>query len=161
MLQHMHRRSFLIALAGFVVILMAGTFSYGQGKKKGSDNMPAEILELVNKHRAGRHLKPLQMNALITHEAEVHSHNMATGKVEFGHDGYDERMDRLTRKIKKSTGSAENVAYGPHTAEAVVQSWLESPGHRKNIEGDYNLTGIGIAKNASGRPYYTQIFIKN
>jgi uncharacterized protein YkwD len=37
--------------------------------------------------------------------------------------------------------------------------WLNSPGHRKNIEGPYNLTGIAMAKAKDGTMYFTQIFI--
>jgi uncharacterized protein YkwD len=38
--------------------------------------------------------------------------------------------------------------------------WINSPGHRENIEGDYNLSGIGIYKNRNGVLYFTHIFIK-
>jgi len=41
-----------------------------------------------------------------------------------------------------------------------VQGWLKSPGHRKNIKGDFDVTGIGVSKNAQGDYYFTQIFIK-
>jgi uncharacterized protein YkwD len=33
------------------------------------------------------------------------------------------------------------------------------PGHRKNIEGPYEVTGIGVARNAQGEVYFTQIFV--
>ncbi|MEB3337507.1 MAG: hypothetical protein VKJ46_08605 [Leptolyngbyaceae bacterium] len=36
---------------------------------------------------------------------------------------------------------------------------MKSPGHLKNIKGQYNLTGIGIAKDSQGKYYFTQIFI--
>ena len=29
---------------------------------------------------------------------------------------------------------------------SVIQSWLGSSGHKKNIEGDFNLTGIAVKK---------------
>ena len=59
----------------------------------------------------------------------------------------------------KGTSGAENVAYGAETAEEVVRMWLKSPGHKKNIEGKYNYTGIGIARGRNGQLYYTQLFI--
>jgi uncharacterized protein YkwD len=46
------------------------------------------------------------------------------------------------------------------TAHKVVDGWLHSPGHKKNIEGDYNFTGIGVSKDKNGRIYYTQIFLR-
>ena len=44
--------------------------------------------------------------------------------------------------------------------EKAVIDWINSPGHHKNIVGDFNLTGIGIAKNNEGKYYFNQIFIK-
>jgi len=41
-----------------------------------------------------------------------------------------------------------------------VNSWLNSSGHKKNIEGNYSHTGVGIAKNQYGTLYFTQIFVK-
>ncbi len=48
-------------------------------------------------------------------------------------------------------------------AGAAVNAWLASTGHRQNIEGDYHLTGVGVASpdNDSLTFYFTQIFIKN
>ena len=60
------------------------------------------------------------------------------------------------------SAAAENVAYNSgysDPATQAVQGWLKSTGHRQNLEGNYNLTGIGIAKNAKGEYYFTQIFI--
>ncbi len=117
------------------------------------------ILTLVNKHRAGMGLKPLKMNDVIEKAAERHSSNMAAKKIPFGHDGFDERMKGITQQLGGANGWAENVLMGAGTAEKAVDMWLHSPGHKKNIEGNYNLTGIGIVKGADGQLYYTQIFV--
>ncbi len=118
------------------------------------------ILTLVNKHRAGMGLKPLKMNEAIEKAAEQHSRNMATQKIPFGHDGFDERMKNISQQLGGATGWAENVALGAETAERAVDMWLHSPGHKKNIEGKYSFTGIGIVKGADGQLYYTQIFVE-
>ena len=151
----------LAGITLFMVMLLGSTLSFGQGQKQNMAALSDEVLVLINQHRASMHLKPLKANPIIVKEAEGHSRNMANKTVEFGHDGFDERSDRIMKKIRPSHASAENVAYGARTAKAVVEMWLESPGHRKNIEGDYNLTGIGIAKSTTGTLYYTQIFIKD
>jgi uncharacterized protein YkwD len=44
-------------------------------------------------------------------------------------------------------------------AEEIVRGWLASPGHRKNIEGSYAFTGVGVVRSASGKLYVTQIFV--
>ena len=86
---------------------------------------------------------------------------MAKKSVAFGHDGFEARVKVLGKKIKNISASAENVAYSTRDAQAVVTMWLNSKGHRENIEGDYNISGISMAKGADGQIYYTQIFIKN
>ena len=129
-------------------------------QKAGSYNeMIPDILKYVNKHRTDIGLKPLTMNATISAASEEHSKNMATKKIPFGHDGFDGRMSKLAKELPPSYSYAENVAEGATTAKEVVDQWLHSPGHKKNIEGDYNITGIGIAKSTDGTLYYTQIFL--
>ena len=134
--------------------------AFAQRDRQTLQAMNNEILRMVNEHRAGIGRKPLENNMLIFKEADNHSRNMASGKTAFGHDGFDGRSGRLMKALPHSNASAENVAYGSRTAEAVVDMWLHSPGHKKNIEGDYNLTGIGIAESKQGVLYFTQIFIK-
>ncbi len=43
----------------------------------------------------------------------------------------------------------------------MVEQWLTSPGHKRNIVGNYNITGIGIARDKQGKLYYTQIFLRS
>jgi uncharacterized protein YkwD len=104
-------------------------------------------------------LPALESNSIIAEQAKKHSSNMASKKVAFSHDGFEERIKTITQKIGMSRASAENVAYGHLSAKEVVDVWLKSPGHRKNIEGKYTLTGIGFSRNADGTIYFTQIFI--
>jgi len=120
-----------------------------------------EIYKLVNKYRQGKGLGTLKLNDAINKEAARHSRNMATNRVPFGHEGFNDRFDRLARVIPNATSMAENVEYTTGDAEHVVDNWIHSPMHRKNMEGNYNLTGIGIAVGQGGQVYYTQIFIKN
>ncbi len=119
-----------------------------------------EILKYVNLHRTSMGLKPLALNETIAQAAEKHSKNMATKVIPFSHDGFDERMARLGKQLKQVYGWSENVAYSEKPAKEVVAMWLNSPGHKKNIEGNYNLTGIGIVRGANGELYYTQIFLR-
>jgi uncharacterized protein YkwD len=58
------------------------------------------------------------------------------------------------------SASAENVAYGQLSAQAVVKGWINSAPHRKNMEGNYTLTGIGLYKDRKGVIYFTQIFLR-
>ncbi len=123
-------------------------------------SMQKEILYHINKYRITHGMSMLKMNNLITQEATAHSRDMAQHKMPFGHLKYEQRMGRLFKAIEHSNGGAENVAYNYKTAEIVVQEWIKSPGHRQNIRGSYNLTGIGIARDERGRMYYTQMFVR-
>lgn len=98
------------------------------------------------------------MNDAISAEALKHSASMAGGKTAFGHEGFDGRVGSIKRQLASTRKFAENVAYGHLDAKEVVDVWINSPGHRRNIEGAYNVTGIGTAKRADGTIFFTQIF---
>jgi uncharacterized protein YkwD len=123
-------------------------------------SLSRQILIYVNEYRRSRGLPALQANSYISSIALGHSRDMLTGKSPFGHDGFRQRIDRIKGKLGPLHVAAENVASGPMGAREVVDGWLHSPGHRRNIEGDFRLTGIGLAEGANGMIYFTQIFIK-
>ena len=148
-------------LSLFCITLLLFSFGLsGSIAQNANKKLAVDILVLINRHRAEMNLPPLSVQAPITAAAEHHSFDMATGKVPFGHNGFDARMAGISKQLKNATSWAENVASGANTAEKVVDMWLHSPVHKENIEGDYNLTGIGIAKGDDGTLYYTQIFFK-
>jgi uncharacterized protein YkwD len=120
--------------------------------------MEVTIMDAVNAHR-----KSLGMNALIkaddiTFQADEHTNYMISNNV-VNHDNFDKRYRKLVEEIGARAVS-ENVAYGYHTAEAVFQAWLDSEGHRKNIEGDYTHFGISVEQGPNGRNYFTNIFVR-
>jgi uncharacterized protein YkwD len=78
---------------------------------------------------------------------------------EISHDKFDERSKTLI-KDENASRTGENVAYGQRSAKAVMKAWLNSSGHRKNIEGDFTHVGIAVIKTKSGIFYYTQLFLK-
>ncbi|MEL4897866.1 CAP domain-containing protein [Crocosphaera sp. Alani8] len=120
-----------------------------------------EINQLVNQYRLSKNLPPLQMNAEISYVARQHSKDMANKRATFSHDGFDNRAKMVGKTIPYRS-FAENLAYikgYPDLAKVAVEGWIDSPGHRKNMEGEFNLTGIGIAKNSEGEYYFTQLFL--
>ena len=118
-----------------------------------------QILQYINEYRLSKNLPALQMNAVISSEAVKHSANMASGKTAFGHGGFDGRVSSLSKQLTNPRKFAENVAYGHLGAKEVVNVWLNSPGHRHNIEGPYSLTGIGTVKKDDGTIFFTQLFV--
>jgi uncharacterized protein YkwD len=119
-----------------------------------------DVLELINKYRKSKKLSPLQSNPAMEYQARRHSMDMATHRIPFGHQGLTFRMKYIFDKVAGTTQVGENVAYGNLSAEAVVNGWLQSPEHKKNIEGAYKFTGIGVSRNMQNQIYFTEIFAK-
>jgi uncharacterized protein YkwD len=124
-------------------------------------SMADEILRYVNEYRRKKGLPALSMNASMSAEAQKHSENMALRRTSFSHNGFQGRIKRISSSLNGIYNAAENVAMGSNSAREVVNNWLTSPMHKKNIEGKYTLTGIGIAADKKGVLYFTQIFVSN
>lgn len=116
----------------------------------------------INKVRQARGLQPLREWKQLSDCARGHSNNMASEKCPFGHDGFDKRADQMSKQANLSS-FAENVAYSQNYEDPVkiaVDGWMKSPGHKKNILGDFEETGIGVSINKEGKFYITQLFAK-
>jgi uncharacterized protein YkwD len=137
-----------------------GSLNGNEVRNLSTDDMSVGILYFINIYRRSIGIPPIQLNSLESRLAFQHSHNMATGKTPFGHEGFSSRMKTIEKQLGPMRQTAENVAYGMMTAREVVDAWLKSPVHRKNIEGNFLLTGIGCAKNNKGMIYYTEIFTR-
>ena len=122
-----------------------------------SDTVEAEVHRLVNEHRTGMGLTALEWNDVIANECRQHSQEMANTNT-LNHDGFNERINNIGKTISWSW-AGENVAYN-YGAQSVVTAWLNSPGHKSNIESNSNLTGVGVAYDGS-TIYFTQIFIRS
>jgi uncharacterized protein YkwD len=116
----------------------------------------------INAHRKATGRPIFGSNSLVAEIARGHSQDMANGKAGFGHDGLSARVAQ-TQKQLEIAGAAENVSKHQRVsdhAEAAVSKWLNSPVHLKNIDSDYDLSGVGAAMSENGIVYITQIFVK-
>ncbi|RAJ06893.1 Cysteine-rich secretory protein family protein [Chitinophaga skermanii] len=129
-------------------------------KKISRGEFEEEILAYTNKFRQSKGKPPLKLVDVISDEARDHSKDMANGRTGFGHEGFESRIDHVTKKMGRVAGAAENVAYGNLDAQGVVNGWINSPGHRKNMLGDYTMIGIGVAEGKNNITFFTQVFIK-
>lgn len=123
--------------------------------------MELEVHDLVNRHRVANSLKPLNLDSTLTRVARAHSRNMAEGVLPIGHNGFADRSSAVRAEIRLRA-IAENIATNlsyPNPARTAFTNWMLSPGHKENIEGRYNLTGVGIAKDGEGTYYFTQLFV--
>jgi uncharacterized protein YkwD len=127
-----------------------------------TDPLEKAVFLQINNHRASLGLSQLVWNETIAAQARQHSQNMANKQVPLGHDGLS---NRVTATKLPYSWYGENVVYNygyTDPATQGVQWWLNSPGHRANIErAGYNLTGIGASKNAQGEVFFTQIFLQS
>jgi uncharacterized protein YkwD len=118
------------------------------------------ILDLTNKAREEKSLPPLTLNPVLTKVARAHSANQAKQeKMAHVLDGKNP-ADRVKEAGYKYSWVGENVAKGENvTVRQVFDGWMNSEHHRDNIlKADYREIGIGVARNAKGEVYYTQVF---
>ncbi|SFZ90424.1 Cysteine-rich secretory protein family protein [Flaviramulus basaltis] len=127
-------------------------------EKQESLSITNEILELVNVHRASIGSPALSKSVLATQLAEEHTLYMIEQN-KMSHDNFDLRGRRLIDE-EKAIKVGENVAFKYKTAEEVMEAWLNSPVHLKNIEADFAFIGISAIKNDDDLFYYTQLFFK-
>ncbi|MFR6484296.1 MAG: CAP domain-containing protein [Intestinibacter bartlettii] len=120
-----------------------------------------EVLNLVNKERKANGLKPLTLNKELSNVANIKSRDMIE-KGYFDHTSptYGSPFDMM-RKFNISYNTAgENIAMGQKTPSEVMNSWMNSSGHRANIlNSTYTELGVGIQKDSNGTIYWTQMFI--
>ena len=125
-------------------------------------DLAAQVIVLVNQHRASMGLPELAVSSPLTASSEWKSLHMA-GNGYFDHND-PAPISRTAYQRVKDCGYAggswgENIAWGYATAQSVVNGWLGSAGHRANIENAaFTSTGVGVAANAGGQLYWTQSF---
>lgn len=120
-----------------------------------------QVLELVNKERAKVGLNPLSTDNTLQKSAMAKSKDMAINNY-FSHNSptYGSPFDMMKQFGINYRSAGENIAKGQRTPQDVMNSWLNSEGHRKNIlSKDFTHLGVGIYKNSNGQILWTQQFI--
>jgi uncharacterized protein YkwD len=132
----------------------------------------ARTLELVNAIRmrgsrcGARSFAPapaVRLSAPLAEAAFGHAQDMA----QHGYFEHEDRFGHTPADRVRATGYqeklvGENIAYGPKSAEEVVQGWLESPGHCENLL-DPRFAEMGIAyvpgRGAKHGLYWVQLLV--
>lgn len=118
----------------------------------------AEVLTLVNEERAKVGCSAVTANSSLTSLAETFSKAMADENF-FDHTDPSgaSPWDRAAELGITDLGG-ENIARGQADAAAVMDAWMNSPGHRANILNcDFKTLGVGVHF-GSGGPWWTQDF---
>jgi uncharacterized protein YkwD len=125
-----------------------------------------EIFNQINDRRRRSRLRQLVWNARAAEMAHRYSEEMARERF-FGH--YDRRGRSVKDRARNFglhgwSGIGENLFLCQGCGDIsslAVRGWLNSNSHRKNIlNPQWTATGIGIARDRSGKIYITQVFLR-
>lgn len=115
-----------------------------------------EVVNLVNIERQKAGLAPLKIDTELSKVARLKSEDMKN-KGYFSHTSptYGSPFDMLKQFNITYKTAGENIAKGQKTAKDVVNAWMNSEGHRKNILSK-SFTHIGVGHSSN---HWTQLFI--
>lgn len=120
------------------------------------------VIRLANAERSKKGLPALAANWQLSRVARYKSQDMIN-KGYFAHQSptYGSPFDMMESFGLRFASAGENIAMGQQTPQAVMTSWMNSPGHKSNIlSASYSQIGVGLAKDRNGRCYWTQMFIR-
>ncbi len=129
-------------------------------KPTGDAALEAAVFDLVNQERAKAGCQSLTVDTRLTAAAREHSADMAKRDY-FDHNTPEgvTVATRVTNAGYKWSSVGENIAKGQKDAASVMQSWMNSPGHRANILNcGYRDIGIGVATDSKRTKIWTQDF---
>lgn len=107
-----------------------------------------EIATSLNGFRAAHGLSQLRTDGALAALASEHSADMAR-RDSLDHNGF------MTSRGPRGA-RAENVAYGCRDPACVIQQWVNSSGHRKNmLIPSLTRYGLASATSPSGKTYWT------
>jgi uncharacterized protein YkwD len=125
-----------------------------------ANSLEQAVHNQINQYRQSQNLPPLVFDQTVADQARLHSVAMSNAG-SLSHNGFDGRAAAIEKTITYSS-VAENVASNSgysHPESVAVKGWIKSPGHQKNMVGNYGLTGIGVVEKG-GTYYFTQIFVR-
>ncbi|MEV5408839.1 CAP domain-containing protein [Thermopolyspora sp. NPDC052614] len=146
--------------------LPSGSGGSGSGSGSGGTTVGSatenEVIRLTNEHRKKVGCAPLVNDARLHNAALAHTKLMAA-KNQMQHQlaGEPDFGTRIKAAGFSFRSAAENIAAGQPTPQSVVSAWINSPGHRANIE-NCGLThiGVGVAQASDGKLFWTQDFAR-
>jgi uncharacterized protein YkwD len=106
-----------------------------------------ELLAAINRERASHRLPPLRVHPQLELAAQRHADDMLN-RGYYGHASPEGAMvlERTRRAGYPAQSVGENIAKGQTSVAEVVEGWMGSPEHRRNIlDHFFRETGFGIA----------------
>ena len=128
-------------------------------KDKSVSSFETEVIRLVNIERSKNGLLPLSHDWELSRVARYKSMDMKENNY-FSHTSptFGSPFDMMKSFGISYRSAGENIAKGQTTPQKVVNSWMNSQGHRANIlNKSYTHIGVGYVKSGN---YWTQMFIQ-
>ncbi|MCV2865240.1 CAP domain-containing protein [Albidovulum sediminicola] len=146
-------RKFLTILT--ILAATSGAASAAQCEMPGATGAELQaVLSAINGHRKAAGRAPLGRDAMIDAAAQAHACDMAV-KANLTHNGNGGPKRRMRKAGCKARMTGEAIAMGQGNAAEVVQTWMDSPPHRKILLlAQGKNAGLGVARAANGRLYW-------
>ena len=119
-----------------------------------------EVVNLVNIERAKEGLSALKIDTKVQAAAQVRAKEC---EQLFSHTRPDGSSFATALKEQNVSyrSAGENIAWGQHSPEEVMEAWMNSAGHRANIMNpNFTTIGVGYYENARGIDYWCQLFTR-
>ncbi len=144
-----------------VLVVAASSASNSTSGSSSLSGVALEFQNLVNEHRKSVGCNPLVEHKGLNSLAQKHSEDMKVRNF-FSHTNPDGKspFDRIKEAGISYKSAGENIAKGQSTANQVLNSWLNSSGHKANIE-NCNYTHHGIGYVGEGIHLWTHKFAQN
>jgi uncharacterized protein YkwD len=120
--------------------------------------MANQVLTLMNQHRTSIGLTQILSDTQYASAYAVEHTKYMIGLNAINHDNFSVRSAALVSEGATFVG--ENVAQGYDSAQEVLAAWINSPGHKLIIEGNYTHCGFGILKNETDTYFFTVLFYR-
>ena len=141
------------------------TINGGSNSNSGSQDSTAssyasQVADIVNQERAANGLSSLSYDSSLARLAQLKAEDMAKNNY-FSHQSptYGSAFDMMKTYGVSYRSAGENIARGQKTPSAVMDSWMNSSGHKANIlSSSYSAIGVGSAVDSSGRACWVQMF---
>ncbi|GGK89646.1 CAP domain-containing protein [Mangrovihabitans endophyticus] len=153
------RRLLMLALVPAAVAGLLVVAAPAQAARVSFFTLQNDINYWVNHQRVNHGCPRLRIDNRLIRAARDHSAYMARyGRFSHTGRGGSSFVTRV-RRVGYSVPMSENIAWGYRTGAQVVNAWMRSPGHRRNILNcRARSVGTGAVYAANGTPYYTQDF---
>lgn len=137
-----------------------GSNSNAGSQDSTTSSYASQVADIVNQERDANGLSSLSYDSSLARLAQLKAEDMAKNNY-FSHQSptYGSAFDMMKTYGVSYRSAGENIARGQKTPAAVMDSWMNSSGHKANIlSSSYSSIGVGYAVDSSGRACWVQMF---